>query len=112
MSKEMYRQGDVLFVRVDRPPKLRPTNTDVVVEGEATGHAHRVKHGSLHADASMWNQPDLYVEAGPKTRIVHEEHGPIALEPGFWKVVRQIEYDERAQRGREIGGPDFRFVKD
>lgn len=111
MSQDMYRQGDVLFVRVDKPPKLRPANTDVVVEGEATGHAHRVQNGGLHSDATMYRHPDLYVEAGPKTRIVHEEHGPIKLEPGFWKVIRQVEYDEK-RGSREIGEPDFRFVRD
>jgi hypothetical protein len=32
------------------------------------------------------------------TQVVHEEHGPITLDPGMWRVVRQREYHPEAIR--------------
>jgi hypothetical protein len=32
------------------------------------------------------------LRTGDDSQIVHEEHAPIALEPGYWQVIRQREY--------------------
>lgn len=92
VKKEMYRQGDILFVRIERIPKQHANKKmdGVVAEGEATGHAHRV------VDGDLWERGhsgiDLFVEAGVATKIVHEEHGTIELPKGVYKVVRQREF--------------------
>lgn len=93
-----HRQGDLLFVRqealpVDTALKQRPTN--VILEGETTGHAHRLAAGAVldAPDGQIW----LEVKA-PKTQVVHEEHGPITLDQGAWLVVRQREYAPEAPR--------------
>jgi hypothetical protein len=91
-----YRQGDLLFIRQDTRPEAdltaRPSN--VVVAGEATGHAHRLQAGTI------LEAPDgaLYLEVTQITQVVHEEHGPITLDPGLWLVVRQREYNPEAIR--------------
>lgn len=42
----MHRQGDVLFVKVaELPSGLVERKNNVLVEGEATGHAHRLTAG-------------------------------------------------------------------
>lgn len=92
---EMHRQGDVLFIRVDEiPQEAEKRETKVLVEGEVTGHAHRV-----HATAAaivMGVAQQLFVEAQKATAIVHEEHGTVILGEGLWKVVRQREYTPKS----------------
>ncbi|MGI5148800.1 hypothetical protein ACQEVC_20870 [Plantactinospora sp. CA-294935] len=96
----MYRQGDVLVEAIDPatlPGGLVPAGRDgrgrlVLARGEATGHAHVVTGSGLTA----WALPDqvepafLVIEG--YGRLGHEEHGPIALPAGTYRVVRQREY--------------------
>jgi hypothetical protein len=91
----MHRQGDVLFVKVvDLPPSVVERMSDVLAEGEATGHAHRLTEGQI------WQTREglLYLRAVAGSQIVHEEHAPIELEPGYWQVIRQREYSPEAIR--------------
>ena len=50
--------------------------------------------------APFWNGPDgvLYLDVTDTTQVVHEEHGPLTLDPGLWLVVRQREYHPEAIR--------------
>jgi hypothetical protein len=66
----------------------------VIVAGEVTGHAHRLLAGAI------LEAPDgtLYLDITQTTQVVHEEHGPITFDPGFWLVVRQREYSPQAIR--------------
>ncbi|MBO0781654.1 MAG: hypothetical protein J2P37_22765 [Ktedonobacteraceae bacterium] len=91
----MHRQGDVLFVKVANLPAERvKRKSDVLVEGEATGHAHRLTAGQI------WQTHEglLFLEAWASSKIVHEEHAPIELEPGYWQVIRQREYSPEVIR--------------
>ncbi|MBV9228137.1 MAG: hypothetical protein JOZ18_02400 [Chloroflexi bacterium] len=91
----MHRQGDVLFVKVaDLPPALIEQTRGVLVEGEATGHAHRLTAGRVYQTREGW----LFLEAVAGSNIVHEEHAPIELEPGYWQVIRQREYSPEESR--------------
>ena len=91
-----HRQGDLLFLWQDTLPtaylKARPGT--VIVAGEATGHAHRLQAGTI------LEAPDgaLYLLVTQTTQVVHEEHGPITLDPGWWRVIRQREYTPEALR--------------
>jgi hypothetical protein len=75
----MHRQGDVLFVKVsDLPPELIEHKSDVLVEGEATGHAHRLTEGHV------WQTRQGVLFGGAVTGS--------KMEPGYWQVIRQREY--------------------
>jgi hypothetical protein len=91
-----YRQGDLLFLWQDTLPavNLNARQSNVIVAGEATGHAHRLQAGTI------LEAPDgtLYLDVPQTTRVVHEEHRPITLEPGLWLVIRQREYHPEATR--------------
>jgi hypothetical protein len=91
-----HRQGDLLFLWQDSRPAvdLNARQSNVIVAGEATGHAHRLQAGTI------LEAPDgtLYLEITQTTQVVHEDHGPLVLEPGFWLVVRQREYTPEASR--------------
>ena len=91
-----YRQGDLLFIRQETRPvaALTARQGTIIVAGEATGHAHRLQAGTV------LETPDgaLYLDVTQTTQVVHEEHGPITLDPGLWLVVRQREYSPEAVR--------------
>lgn len=92
---EMHRQGDVLFTRVeDLPEGLAPRKSNVIVEGEVTGHSHRLMEGRILESA----RGHLYLEVLRATQVVHQEHNAIHLEPGLYQVTRQREYSPEAIR--------------
>jgi hypothetical protein len=94
-KQELYRQGDVLIRRIDSLPKKKAVkrNSGLLVEGETTGHAHRIAEVELeHAEVLEIGEM-LYLRVGKEgVRIVHEEHDTITLPPGHYEVVRQREY--------------------
>ena len=96
MTQLHYRQGDLLFILQEEQPDVELTvrPSQVIVAGEATGHAHRLTGGSV------LEAPDgtLYLELIEPTRVVHEEHDALTLGPGWWLVVRQREYTPDAVR--------------
>lgn len=102
---KMYRQGDLLIVQMTNRDEFR-TRFAVEVEdrilayGEATGHAHRIEEG---ADVTVWapspNQhTGLVIDARKRFRIRHEEHAPLDLPSGLYRVVRQREFDGTQSR--------------
>jgi hypothetical protein len=92
---QQYRQGDVLFTRVETLPEgLTSRQSNVIVEGEVTGHSHRLVNGRILQDAQGY----FFLEVLKATQVIHQEHNPIALEPGFYKVTRQREYSPEAIR--------------
>jgi hypothetical protein len=95
-------QGDILIERVDDVPvegellKCGANGSVVLAAGEATGHHHRM-FGSvtLYRDDALAREipPGLYVAHlridSPTARLEHEEHAPIILERGTYRVRRQ-----------------------
>ncbi len=92
----IYRQGDVLFRLIDSLPDepLAVRETSVIVEGEVTGHAHRLLEGRILETA----QDELFLDILQATQVVHEEHHAIDLKPGCYQVFRQREYTPEAIR--------------
>jgi len=73
------------------PSKKRKTQHTILAHGELTGHAHRIKE---HDSASLYETPSgfyLHVTAEQAT-VIHEEHDPICLTTGYYRVRRQREY--------------------
>ena len=94
----MWRQGDVFIAPVlSIPPGAKLRSSGVLVEGELTGHSHRVADPRtaevLEADDSLF----LRVRAAVTT-IIHQEHGPITLRRGTYLVWGQREYSPEAIR--------------
>jgi hypothetical protein len=91
-----YRQGDLLFICQETRPEadLTARQSNVILAGEATGHAHRLTAGTI------LEAPDgtLYLDLPYTAKVVHEEHNPLILDPGLWLVVRQREYSPEAIR--------------
>lgn len=97
--RELYRQGDVLVRRINSLPldKAVKRESGHIMEGEATGHIHRVE--DLAKAEVLEIGPDLYLRVGQSgARIIHEEHAPITLPPGEFEIIRQREYEPNAIR--------------
>jgi len=90
---EAYRQGDVVVTKAEIPKEATLSNTVVLAEGEATGHAHRIAKGK----AQIYYQAVLglmYLRVlSDHATIGHEEHEDMVLPRGEYHVHVQREYD-------------------
>lgn len=89
----MVRQGDVLLEQIEEIPQeavqIKPKGRRyILVEGEATGHHHSVGLGA--AVFMLGAQMLLRTEKG--CTLEHQEHGPIKIAPGNYRITRQREY--------------------
>lgn len=128
-SRKAYRQGELLFVPLNREDMalLNPENqsyphweklaSNVIREGEATGHKHQVLTetpdvATLLAPARQFMEglpnmdlvgsDDRLLVATKPLEITHPEHRPLRLPEGNYLVVIQREYDEvKARRIRD-----------
>lgn len=102
MKEKQVRQGDIFVERCEKPTgELTPVPTDkgrvVLAYGEVTGHAHAIdgQHAKLF-DVKGW--VDRLLVVAKATALMHEEHGPISLPAGTYRVKRQLEYHPEAIR--------------
>lgn len=113
MSK-IYRQGDVLLIAVAGNAKTskrigRDKGRIVLAYGEATGHAHAI----ASREASLWEVAvgdaaaqaegarllaDRLLKVRRPVNLEHEEHAPIRLPAGTYKVRIQRTYEPEAVR--------------
>lgn len=98
MTTALYRHGDVLIGAVPALPAGAVPQPDLVLaHGEATGHAHRIREAS--AARLFRHGPMLYLQvSAPAATLVHEEHRPIVLPAGVYRVWQQREYSPEAIR--------------
>jgi hypothetical protein len=85
----------VLLVPIEMMPddiERVPPEADRVVlaHGEATGHAHAIEA----VRASLWEARNgsRFLRVDRTCKLLHEEHDPIQLPPGAYRVIRQVEY--------------------
>ncbi len=94
----MWRHGDVMILAVKRLPEdAKKMNGHVLVRGEITGHSHKVQDP---ATAEIWAKGMMLFlrVVAPTAVLVHEEHHPITLPRGVYKVWQQREYTPQAIR--------------
>ena len=112
---EIFAQGDLLLERVAdvAPSGTIEENANgaalVLAEGEETGHRHAVcERVTMFRDDRLARDipAGLYIGhvqvATAYARVTHDEHAPITLPRGTWRVRRQ----------RELGPRDARVLPD
>jgi hypothetical protein len=112
---EIFAQGDLLLERVAdvAPSGTIDENVEgaalVLAEGEMTGHRHAVcERVTMFRDDMLARDipADLYIGhlqvASAYARVTHDEHAPITLPRGTYRVRRQ----------RELGPRDARVLPD
>ena len=87
----IYRQGDVLLREVQIPTGAQPITTDILVRGEATGHAHRVRGMQV-----LQHEQRMFVRG--EGQLTHEEHDLVTVPKGDYEVLRQREYNPQQNR--------------
>ena len=61
----------------------------VLAEGEATGHMHVLAGGAF----KLWEDGENMCAVVERPAVLsHQEHGPVVIDKGVWKVTRQQEY--------------------
>lgn len=105
----MIRQGDILFVPVEKIPEgARSQNGPyrtkrVIAEGEKTGHAHVIAVDPLNPFANLFAANDgRYLSVVKPVELKHEEHATVEIPAGNYRVVQQREWE----------GDESRFVND
>ena len=94
----MWRHGDVMIASVETiPAGSHAKPTSVLAWGEVTGHSHRIEDAKTAELYERDGQLFIRVIAN-EARVVHEEHKPIALPRGDYKVWYQREYTPQAIR--------------
>ena len=103
-NKHQARQGDVLIQRVDSgTAKTKPQGRVILAHGEVTGHAHEVEDVAV---VTAFDEVPIgtdrltthYMNLKASSRVVHQEHGPIPVTKGTYKITRQREYAPGAIR--------------
>ncbi len=94
----LFRHGDVLIAAVEEIPQdAKKEQKLILAHGEITGHTHRIEDPTT---AEMFGHEGLlYIRViGESARVIHEEHKPIELPRGTYKVWQQREYTPQAIR--------------
>ena len=91
----MYRQGDVLIVRVDSTPtNLEPVRRDprgvILAEGEATGHYHGIK--SRRAKLFRTEEDVRFLRVTAPVSLEHQEHTTVRIPTGDYRITIQTQY--------------------
>jgi hypothetical protein len=97
-----FRQGDVLLVEVDGIPEEATAEARsgriVLAWGEATGHAHAIHDRDAR---TFTHAGERFLLTKSRAQLIHEEHGPIDLPEGTWRVVIQREYEPTPDSSRQ-----------
>ena len=94
-KEKMFRQGDILFMRVKEIPQgIAIADDKIIAHGEATGHTHRFEDTEGETVQVYGGETDKFVVIDSAQAILHHnEHKPITLPKGTYKVIKQREYD-------------------
>ena len=119
MIDKHYRPGDILFIKIDKLPdiKLKKKKGNIILKGELSGHAHRLRGNAKILEVAeriandpyrVWDGQRLvantiriepksqvigYAVVKEPTELIHEEHPTITLPIGTYEIRRQREYD-------------------
>ena len=102
--RTQFRQGDVLLVEVGAVPLgartvSRKRGRAVLARGEVTGHAHALPAGPDVRFLGRGDGADPlavgYLALKKLARLVHDEHAPVDLPPGNYRVVQQRRFAPR-----------------
>lgn len=95
---EPIRQGDVLLIPTAKLPKdvedCTPKEGRVIVmEGEATGHAHAFYDGNVRVFKPKGAARPTYLRVVKTDALLrHEEHETAKVPPGIYRIPSQVEY--------------------
>lgn len=105
-DQSLIQQGDVLFFLVDElPVGLKPkkgvhAGLTTFAAGTATGHHHSCDAGA--AELFEDDAGALWCRVKSTTEVRHQEHKPVTLAPGNYRIGIVREYDPFADEIRAV----------
>lgn len=107
---DQIRQGDVYLIPVaevpaDAAPVARDKGRLILAYGEVTGHAHAIMAPDaelLATPGATAEQVDRYLRIRSSATVVHEEHAPLAIAPGLYRVVIHEEWTDAMEPRRVV----------
>ena len=94
----MWRHGDVFIQACKKvPADAKQLPHCILAKGELTGHSHRIQELNAAVLHEKGDQRYLTVTAERAT-VIHQEHAPIQLDRGVYRVWIQREYSPEAIR--------------
>lgn len=100
-----YQQGDVIIETIETMPtgeSRMQGGRAVLAEGEATGHAHVVTEVEPGTVDLIERDGVLYLRTTAPTEVRHDEHAPVSLPAGSYRVRQVREYDHLAEEARAV----------
>jgi len=95
------QQGDVLLHRIDSiPAGSMPLASRTIARGEHTGHSHTIEQAE---GATLYTLDEiLYLVAEHEATVVHQEHRPVTVPPGTYRIGRVREWDYTQHEARQV----------
>jgi hypothetical protein len=101
----IYRQGDVLLVKIDYIPvavtEIEAKGNKVVLAlGEVTGHHHRFEFMDTSHNVKLYagHGGERYLVVNKAADLLHEEHSTVRVPKGKYLIPPQVEYTPAALR--------------
>jgi len=98
----IYRHGDLLIRQVDSLPKVKSLKTNILAEGEFTGHKHALLTMEREPIDILSDGNMAYISIKDKAMITHQEHRTIEIEPGDYVIVHEREFDPFSEKIRQV----------
>ena len=100
IKPRFFRHGDLLIRKVPSIPKTAiPTSTNIIAEGEVSGHNHELK-GAQQVFETLDKQ--LYFEAKQGVILKHPDHLTLEIPKGRYIVEHQRRYDPFEDTQEEV----------
>ena len=99
----LFQQGDVLIETFGGEELVRTTEVRdrILAHGEVTGHYHKI----FGEGVSLWNTSDasvMVLECPEDAILKHQEHNPVKIPVGKYKVRKVREYDHVLEESRAV----------
>lgn len=97
--------GDVILERIESLPKdfkkMQASHDGALAYGEATGHLHQLQGDGFELRECQETKIKFLRIVAP-TELKHQEHSPIKLPPGDYRIGIQREYDPYEKLTRQV----------
>ena len=93
---KIYRHGDLLIRQVKKIPCAIRLDTNIIAEGEVTGHNHKL-YGSHQVYGTSPKNPRVieptYFQAKEDISLKHQEHATLKISKGNYVIIHEREYE-------------------
>lgn len=101
----IYRHGDISFQPISKVEgqKVKHNGSFVLALGEHTGHKHVITTPSI-SDMEVFRDSmgGIYLRLKEDGTITHEEHRPIKIKKGTYKMFQEKEFDYALGETRKV----------